>query len=146
MYCDVRSYTCIFFGVRQAMYNTFTRWQDCAAPARRVNQRVAMLGAPETPKVTRWPQPRDRGGRKVVEMGSSSSNNAKMACRGRRSHGAGNRRETSPDPVTAGPDGAGQNAEEFYFTYTTAAAATRTLRELDDMLYVSTLISIGGNE
>ena len=60
MYCDVRSYTCIFFGVRQAMYNTFTRWQDCAAPARRVNQRVAMLGAPETtPKVTRWPQPRD---------------------------------------------------------------------------------------
>ena len=63
--------------------------EDCAAPARRVNQRVAILGAPETPKVTRkaTSRPRDRGGRKVVEgrrnwvMGRVRQT---MACRGRR--------------------------------------------------------------
>ena len=77
--------------------------EDCAAPARRVNQRVAILGAPETPKVTRkaTSRPRDRGGRKVVEgrrnwvMGRVRQT---MACRGRR----GGEQNQAPPCETAG--------------------------------------------
>ena len=120
--------------------------EDCAAPARRVNQRVAILGAPETPKVTRkaTSRPRDRGGRKVVEgrrnwvMGRVRQT---MACRGRRGG------EQNQAPPCDGGTVLGRTQKNFT-SRTTAAAATANFERASwttCCMFQLSLIAIGGS-